>query len=191
MSSPRVLVFAGSLRIDSFNKKLAAVAAERVEANGGEATLIDLRDYRIPPYDGDMEIGGGVPERAQTLRNLFVDHDAYFIASPEYNGSIPGTLKNYLDWISRPDGDVPGLVAFQNKVAGIVSASPGALGGLRGLRHLREVLGNLGSLVIPEQHAIGGAMKAFNTDGSLNNERDAKGVEKVAKRLVEVTGRLI
>ena len=191
MSSPKVLVFAGSLRVQSFNKQLAAVVADRVNANGGEATLIDLRDYRIPPYDGDMEAGGGIPERAQTLRNLFIDHDAYIIASPEYNGSIPGTLKNYLDWISRPEGeDVPGLIAFQGKVAGIVSTSPGALGGLRGLRHLREVLGNLGSLVISEQHAIGGAAKAFNDNGALVSERDQKGVEKVVKRLLEVTAKL-
>lgn len=191
MLKPKVLVFAGSLRVESFNKKLAAVVAERVNANGGEATLIDLRDYRIPPYDGDMEAGGGIPERAQTLRNLFVDHDAYIIASPEYNGSIPGTLKNYLDWISRPEGeDVPGLIAFKDKVAAIVSASPGALGGLRGLVHLRAVLGNMGSIVIPEQHAVGGAMKAFNGMDALASERDQKAIERVVKRLLEVATKL-
>lgn len=190
MSKPRILIFAGSLRVESFNKKLAAVVADKVDANGGEATLIDLRDYRIPPYDGDMEENGGIPERAQILRNLMEDHDALIIASPEYNSSVPGTLKNYIDWTSRPDGDVPGLIAYRGKVAAIMSASPGALGGLRGLVHLRDILENIGVLVIPEQHAVSAANKAFDDKGALAGERDQKGVERVVKRLVEVTGRL-
>ncbi len=190
MSKPRILVFAGSLRVDSLNKKLAAAAAAMAESVGADVTCIDLRDYRIPPYDGDMEQGGGIPERAQILRNLLADHDAFIIASPEYNSSVSGTLKNYLDWVSRPDGDVPGLMAFKGKVAAILSASPGALGGLRGLVHLRDILENMGVLVVPEQHAVSAAMQAFAENGKLINDRDQKALEKVVKRLVEVTRRL-
>jgi len=190
VSAPKVLVFAGSLRQASLNKQLAAVAAAVAEAAGADVTHIDLRDYRIPPYDGDMETGGGIPERAQILRNLMEDHDAFIIASPEYNSSIPGTLKNYLDWVSRPDGDVPGLAAYKGKVAAILSASPGRLGGLRGLMHLRDILENMGVLVIPEQHAVSQAADAFAFDGGLKNERDQQAVEKVVQRLVKVSARL-
>lgn len=190
MSAPRVLVFAGSLRRESLNKKLAAAAAAMAASLGAEVTELDLRDYRIPPYDGDMEAGGGVPERAQTLRNLMADHDAFIIASPEYNSSVSGTLKNYIDWVSRPDGDEPALVAFQGKVAAIMAASPGALGGLRGLAHLRSILENIGTIVLPEQHAVSTAGSAFAEDGSLAVARDRKAVERAVQRLVEVAGRL-
>lgn len=190
MSAPRILAFAGSLRLESLNKKLVNAAANIAESTGAEVTRIDLRDYRIPPYDGDMEAGGGIPERAQILRNLMADHDAFIIASPEYNSSVSGTLKNYIDWVSRPDGDVPALAAFQGKVAAIMAASPGALGGLRGLVHLRSILENIGVIVVPEQHAVSSALQAFADDGALTNPRDRKNVEKVVKRLVEVAGRL-
>ncbi len=190
MRVPKTLVFAGSLRRDSYNKKLAAVAASVAEGAGAAVTQLDLRDFRIPPYDGDMEAGGGIPERAQALRSLMAGHDAFIIASPEYNSSISGTLKNYIDWTSRPDGEVPGLVAYQGKVAAILSASPGALGGLRGLVHLRSILQNIGVLVIPEQHALRTAHEAFDEQGGLKDARQQASVEKVVRRLVEVAGRL-
>ena len=190
MSSPKILVFAGSLRRESLNKKLAQAAANMAEAAGAEVTYVDLRDYRIPPYDGDMEEGGGIPARAQELRGLMAAQDGFIIASPEYNSSISGTLKNYIDWMSRPDGDVPSLVAFQGKVAAIMSASPGALGGLRGLVHLRSILGNIGMLVIPDQHALRAAHAAFNDDGSLNDDKQHASVEKIVQRLVAVAGKL-
>ena len=190
MSSPKILVFAGSLRRESFNKKLAQAAAAMATAAGAEVTYLDLRDYRIPPYDGDMEEGGGIPERARELRSLMAEQDGFIIASPEYNSSISGTLKNYIDWVSRPDGDVPSLVAFQGKVAAIMSASPGALGGLRGLVHLRAILENIGVMVIPEQHALRAAHEAFDEAGKIKQERQAASVEKIVQRLVEVAGKL-
>ncbi|MGB1580912.1 MAG: NADPH-dependent FMN reductase [Nevskiales bacterium] len=190
MASPKILVFAGSLRLDSFNKQLAQAAVKIAEAAGAEVTYLDLRDYRIPPYDGDMEAGGGIPERAQRLREIMAAHDAFIIASPEYNGSIPGTLKNYIDWVSRPEGDVPALVAFKGKVAALLSASPGALGGMRGLVHLRAILGGIGVLVIPEQHAVGKAHEAFADDGQLLDVKQQTAVGKVVERLLEVAGKL-
>lgn len=190
MPQAKILIFAGSLRVDSFNKKLARVAARIAEEAGVEITYLDLRDYRIPPYDGDMEAGGGIPERAQALRGIMMEHDAFIIASPEYNSSISGTLKNYIDWVSRPDGDLPMTAAFQGKVAGLLAASPGALGGLRGLVHLRSILGNIGTLVVPEQHALRGAHEAFDDEGELKDERQRAAVEKVVRRVAEVAGKL-
>ena len=190
MPSPKILVFAGSLRRESFNKKLAQAAAAMATSAGAEVTYLDLRDYRIPPYDGDMEEGGGIPERAQVLRALMTEQDGFIIASPEYNSSISGTLKNYIDWVSRPDGDVPGLVAFQGKVAAIMSASPGALGGLRGLVHLRAILENIGVMVVPDQHALRAAHEVFDEQGNLKDERQRASVEKVVQRLVDVAGKL-
>src|SRR5262249_29719722 len=103
--APRILAFAGSTRRDSFNKKLAGIAADGARAAGAEVTFIDLRDYPLPLYDGDLEAEKGLPEQAQRLKKLFLDHDGLLISSPEYNSSISGVLKNTIDWVSRP---VPG-----------------------------------------------------------------------------------
>lgn len=126
MATPKILVFAGSARSASFNKKLAAAAAGMAREAGAEVTLLDLADHRLQMYDGDVEGGSGVPEDARALRKIFLAHDGMIIASPEYNSSIAPLLKNTLDWISRPDGDDAMVAAYRGKVAGIMSASPGA-----------------------------------------------------------------
>src|SRR3954465_15868881 len=133
----KVLVFAGSARRASLNKQLARVAAAAVNTGGGEATLIDLDDYPMPLYHGDLEAREGVPENARKLKAMFLQHQALLIVSPENNAPVSSLLKNTLDWISRQDGAQSGLAPYANKVATIMSASPGALGGLRGLVHLR------------------------------------------------------
>ena len=101
-AAPRILAFAGSLRAESFNKKLARVAAEALRKAGGEVTLIDLRDYPLPLYDGDLEAASGLPENGRKLKSLFLEHQGLLISSPEYNSSIPAVLKNTIDWVSRP-----------------------------------------------------------------------------------------
>lgn len=187
----KILVFAGSLRTDSFNKKLARVAAGYVQAAGAEATYVDLRDFDLPVYDGDLEAAKGLPEGAKKLKKLMVDHPAFLIASPEYNSSIPGALKNALDWASRSESkDESSLAAFNGKVAAIVSASPGMLGGLRGLVHLRSILGNLGVLVLPRQQAVGKAHEAFDEKGALKDPKLAEAVQKLAMELVRITEKL-
>src|SRR5438128_1846133 len=105
MSAPRILAFAGSLRNDSYNKKLVQIAAASARRAGAEVTCIDLKDYPLPIYDGDIEAASGIPENGQKLKKLFLEHDGLLIAAPEYNSSISAALKNTIDWVSRP---VPG-----------------------------------------------------------------------------------
>ncbi len=190
MATPKILVFAGSARSASFNKKLARIAAGMARNAGGEVTELDLADHRLQMYDGDVEAGSGVPEDARALRKIFLAHDALIIASPEYNSSISPLLKNTLDWISRPDGDDAMVAAYRGKVAGIMSAAPGALGGLRGLVHLRSILGNIGVTMVPQQVAISGAAAAFNEDGSLVNEAHTGQVKAVVDAVVRTAGAL-
>jgi NAD(P)H-dependent FMN reductase len=190
MSAPRILAFAGSLRVESFNKKLVRIAADAVRAVGGEVTVVDLHDFPMPLYDGDIEAASGIPETGKKLKKMFVESQGLLISSPEYNSSITGVLKNTIDWVSRPAPGEPGLVAFTGKVAGLVSASPGALGGLRGLVHLRSILGNIGVIVLPEQLAVSKAGDAFGPDGSLKDDKQKATLAKIAGRLVDVTRKL-
>src|SRR5512134_138866 len=169
--TPKILVFAGSARAGSLNKKLARVAAQAVRDAGGDVTLVDLDDFPMPVYHGDLEAREGVPAKARELKALFVAHQGLLIASPENNASVSSLLKNTLDWLSRPEGGQNGLVPYQGKVAAIVGASPGALGGLRGLVHLRQILMTLNVLVLSEQLALPRAHEAFAEDGSLKDPR--------------------
>ena len=186
----RIVVFAGSARMDSLNKKLARVAAGAVQAAGAKATFVDLADYPLPLYDGDLEAREGIPPNARRLKDLFIAHHGLLIVSPENNASVSALLKNTLDWISRQDGEESGLVPYKAKVAAIAGASPGALGGLRGLTHLRAILQNLNVLVLSEQFALGRAHEAFDQDGSLKDAKQQSAIAALAKRLVEVSARL-
>ncbi len=185
MSTPKILAFAGSTRTASYNKQLVKFAADAARAAGAEVTLIDLRDYPMPLYDGDLEEQQGLPENAKKLKALFREHDAFLISSPEYNSSITAVLKNTIDWVSRQEtDDEPALVAYRGKTAALVSASPGALGGLRGLVHVRAILGNIGVTVLPDQVAVSKAYEAFDDKGGLKDERTAKQVTSLAQGLV-------
>jgi chromate reductase len=187
---PKILVFAGSARAGSLNKKLARVAAQAVRDAGGEATLIDLDDFPLPVYHGDLEAREGVPAKARELKALLLAHQGLLIASPENNASVSSLLKNTLDWLSRPEGGQNGLVPYQGKVAAIVGASPGALGALRGLVHLRQILMTLNVLVLSEQLAVSRAHEAFAEDGALKDPRQQATLAGIARRLVDVTARL-
>ena len=167
---PKILAFSGSIRRDAWNRKLIRSAVDATRAAGGDVTLIDLADYPLPLYNGDLEDKEGVPDNALRLKALFKAHDALLISSPEYNSSIPPLLKNTLDWVSREWQGESGLVPYQNKVAAILSASPGALGGMRMLPHLRQILNTLGVLVLPGQFALPHADHAFDTEsGALKS----------------------
>lgn len=186
MSAPKILAFAGSTRTASFNKQLARFAADAARAAGAEVTFVDLRDYPLPLFDGDLEEQQGMPDNAKKLKAFFRDHDGFLIASPEYNSSITAVLKNTIDWVSRSEtDDEPALVAYRDKAAALLSASPGALGGLRGLVHLRAILGNMGVIVLPEQAAVPKAHEAFDVEGRIKDERSARQVTGVAKGLAE------
>ncbi len=184
MSQAKILAFAGSTRSGSFNKQLVKIAADDARSAGAAVTLIDLRDYPLPLFDEDLESSSGLPENAKKLKKIFLEHDGLLISSPEYNSSITGVLKNSIDWVSRTEtDDEPSLVCFKGKIAALLSASPGGLGGLRGLVHLRAILGNIGVLVLPDQVAISAAHEAFNESGKLKDESKAKQVAKLAGAL--------
>ncbi len=187
---PKILAFAGSTRIDSYNKKLVQVAAGGARKAGAEVTFLDLRDLPLPLFDEDLEAKEGTPNNARRLKELLIAHDGFLIASPEYNSSLTAVLKNAIDWASRSAEGEPPLAAFSGKVAAIMSASPGALGGLRGLVHLRSILGNIRVLVIPDQIAVGKAYEAFNLNGSLKDETQQASVEKLGATVATIVGKL-
>ncbi len=183
-----LLMFAGSARKASTNKQLASLAARTAKEAGAEVTLIDLADFDMPIYNGDLEADTGLPENAKRLKQLFVEHNGFFIASPEYNSSISALLKNALDWISRPHTEnEPGLWAFNGKVAALGSVAPGALGGLRGLVPLRMMLGNIGVAVVPSQVAVSNGVTAFDESGALVSEPHKQLLDTTVSQLVETT----
>jgi NAD(P)H-dependent FMN reductase len=182
---PRILAFAGSARQDSFNKRLVAIAGEGAEAAGVACTLIDLRDYPLPIYDSDLEAEAGIPENAAALKDTFLSHQGLLIASPEYNSSISALLKNTIDWVSRSMDGGPDLSPFRDKVAAIMAASPGPLGGLRGLAVLRSLLGNIGCTVMADQLTIRHAHEAFTADRRLSDAKQQSRAEALGKQLAQ------
>jgi chromate reductase, NAD(P)H dehydrogenase (quinone) len=186
-----VLILPGSARRDSVNRKLAAVAAELVTEAGAEAVLIDPADFPLPLFDGDLEAAEGLPAAAKALKQKFLAAQALIFVSPEYNSSVTPLMKNLIDWVSRAgsDDEAP-LAAYQGKVAGLLAASPGALGGLRGLVHLRSILGNIGVLVVPKQFALGGAYGKFDGDGKLSDAAALEGVRAVVREVTSTASRL-
>src|SRR5215510_7745398 len=157
----KILAFGGSIRADSFNKKVIRIAVEGARAAGAEVTLVDLRDFPMPPYDGDLEAASGLPEHAKRLKKLFLEHDGLMISTPEYNSSIPGTLKNVLDWLSRSEPGESPLAAYAGKAAILMSASPGPWGAIRSLGLLKMMLSNIKVLVLPDFVSVARAGEAF------------------------------
>ncbi len=190
MAKPRILAFAGSLRRDSFNKKLVKVAAQGARAAGADVTEIDLKDYPLPLYDGDLEAAEGLPENAKKLKALFLDHKGLLISCPEYNSSITAVLKNVIDWVSRPAPGEASLAAFTGKVVSLMAASPGALGGLRGLVHVRSILGNIQCIVLPDQVAVSKANEAFDESGKLKDAKQQASIEKLGANVAGTVAKL-
>lgn len=167
----RVLAFGGSTQEDSINKKLVLEAANLARQMGASVTVIDLKDYPIPLYDADLETEEGMPAKAKKLRQLMIQSQVILIASPEYNGSLSGVLKNAIDWASRSEDADSSREAFKGKKFAIMSASPGSGGGARGLVHLRAILENIGGTVIPQQVVVPDAYDAFDEQGHLKNSK--------------------
>ncbi len=181
----KILAFSGSAREGSYNQKLVAIAAQGAREAGAEVTLISLADFPMPLFDEDLESAEGLPENALRFKELLLSHDALLIASPEYNSAFSPLLKNAFDWASRvSEPDEPPLHVYQGKMAGIMSASPGALGGLRGLVFLRMLLENMGMMVLPGQRSIGSIHKAVDEQGKLMKERDTKAIMSIGRELV-------
>lgn len=193
MTTPKILAFAGSARTDSFNKKLVKIAAEGAKAAGAEVTYLDFRDLPLPLYDEDLETESGLPANVLTLKSMMKASHGFLIACPEYNSSITPLLKNAIDWASRPEPNDPpmGLTCFRDKVAVIMSTSPGGLGGLRCLFHVRSILSSIGVLVLPDQKAISNAYQAFDQNGNLVDEKQRAEIYNLGNKLTTVVSKLI
>ncbi len=189
----KILVFAGSTRQGSFNGRLADEAARQLRQMDVEVTRLDLADYPLPLYNADLE-RQGTPAQALQLKRLFHEHAGWIICSPEYNGSYTGLIKNTLDWVSSPVKDDPqwqdALKPFAGKVVGLLSASPGQLGGLRSLDPLMGLLVNLQCWVAPARYALAQAHEAFDAQGGLLRPRDVGGVHAVVEQVRWASQRL-
>jgi chromate reductase len=190
---PKLLIFAGSTRLASFNRKLAKAAADLARASGAEVTHIELADFDIPMYNADLE-AKGTPADVMRLKQILFDHPAWIICSPEYNGSYTALLKNTIDWVSSPVKGDPawqeGFRSFSGKVVGILSASPGGLGGLRSQSHLVPLLLNAQCWVAPKAFALGRAGDAFDADGKLLDAGHLKNVQAVIDQVLFASQRL-
>lgn len=182
MSEPRILVFAGSIRTGSYSAQLAALALKELVRLDVEASLISLADYPMPLLDADLKTKSGVPSAARKLHDMMLAHRGIYIATPEYNASLPPLLKNTIDWISRVRGSKS---PFKHAAFALGSTSNGRRGGYRALMALRQVLElGLGALVIPEQVAVYDARYAFDDAGDLKEEPLAKMLRTSVQRLV-------
>ena len=189
--TPKILAFAGSARRDSFNKKLLRLAAEAARAGGADVTLIDLRDYPMPIYDGDLEQASGLPDNAIKVKHLMRSHHGFLVAAPEYNGSLTPLIKNTIDWASRAESsDEPPLECYRGKTGALISASPGRLGGMRGLVPLRALFSHLGVTLVTGQFSLSSAGRAFDDEGRLREDRDADRLRAVVEALVDLTRRI-
>ena len=187
----KLLALAGSTRSGSLNQALLDLAVTEARAKGAEVTAIRLKDFDLPIYDGDLE-RDAFPAAARELKALFVAHDGFLIATPEYNGSISGVLKNAVDWASRPtDGEnLVALTAFRGKVAGLMAASISPFGGLRGITHMRQILGTIQTLVATEQVLVPLAQDAFDADGELTQPLPKQLLPMLVDRVIFLAERL-
>ena len=189
----KLLIFAGSTRQNSFNRKLARNAAAQARAAGAEVTHIELSDYDVPMYNADLEAVATPPD-VMRLKQLMFEHPAWIIVSPEYNGSYTALLKNTIDWASSPVQGHPdwqdGTRSFRGKVVGMLSASPGALGGLRSQSHLAPLLINLECWLAPRAFALGGAGTAFDDSGTLVQPAHRDRVRAVVDQVLWAAERL-
>ena len=188
----KLLFFSGSTRSGSYNTLLTQQAVSIANTLGKvQITLIDLNDFDMPLYNGNLEQKSGLPAAAIDLKTLFKEHHGIFISSPEYNSSLSPLVKNSLDWISRKqNNDEPDLIAFKGKIIALASASPGNFGGLRGLVPLRSMLSNIGALVIPTQLCISAAHQAFDEQGNLKDTKSHSMLTTLVQQLIDTTRKL-
>ena len=181
----KILAFAGSLRKNSLNKRLLNVAVEGARSAGGVVTVVDLADLPMAIYNADDHESTGFDANALKFQELLKDHDGLLIASPEYNGSVPGGLKNAIDWASRKSDKFSMGEVFKGKVAAMITASPGSFGGIRCLSHMRGVLSILGVNVLPSEIAVTFAGEKFDGNGTeITDEKMKNILEKLGAELV-------
>ncbi len=168
----RILVFSASLRAGSINTHLAQLAARTIEAQGGTVDFAEMKEFDCPSFDQEVQDKEGLPQGAQRFQQRLVANDAFVISSPEYNASMPGLLKNAIDWVSRFRPQ-----PFNERHALLMSASPSMAGGNRGLWSLRIPLEHLGARVFPDMFSLAAAHKAFTAEGGIADPMLAKRFE--------------
>lgn len=190
MSTVRLVALSGSERAGSLNRKLLDVAVKAAALRGAQVETIDLRSLSLPLFDADIEKSPGVPDGARRLRDALHAADGVLLATPEYNGFPTPLLINSLDWLSRlqAEGDTPaGLAVTAGKPVGILSASPGLLGGLRSLNYTRQFVSMAFAMMpVPQQFALSRAHEAFDDTGALKDAKQQAAVENVVGAVVRV-----
>lgn len=177
----KVLSFSGSTRGGSFNKKLVQEASCMAKNSEAVVKQIDLKNFPMPFYDGDLESTQGMPYYAKEFKRLMVESDVIIIASPDYNGSLSAVLKNALDWASRSEDGKSSRDAFKGKKFVLMSTSPGKSGGIKGLLHLRSIIENIGGSIVLEPLAIGQSHNVFDVNGHVKDEAIKLRVQQLVK----------
>lgn len=182
MANLKILSFCGSLRKDSYNKKLAIAACEEFKGLGCDVTYLDLKSLKLPLYDGDIHSEKGIPDGGQKLIDNIQTADALAIASPEYNGSISGALKNCIDWAS-----VHSENPFRDKPILLLGTSTGWFAASKSLAHCRAILSHLGAVVIPSQVTLPHGDKVFDDKGTIIDESQGKRVKRACEELAKIS----
>lgn len=172
----KLFSFAAALRKDSLNKKLIRLANGLARKHGADVDAAEFNDFEMPLYNGDIETGVGIPDGALALKERIERAGTLMISSPEYNFSMPGTIKNTIDWLSRLKP-----VPLKNKRALLLSASPSLVGGNRGLWSLRVPLEGLGVFVFPDMFSLSKAHEAFDEQGGFKDPQSLARLEDIIK----------
>lgn len=186
----KFLAFSGSTRVDSVNQKTAVALASFVNAAGEEVEVINLKDFDMPIYQGDLEAESGLPQGCLDLKAKLDSADAYIIVSPEYNGYMPPVLINAIDWCTRSTDASVALGCFMGKPIFVAAASPGPGGGGRVAVHLKTMLSGIGAYVSPMPLTVPSAFGAFNDDGSFSDEGMAKRAERMISGFIDFAKKL-
>jgi NAD(P)H-dependent FMN reductase len=177
----KLFIMGAARRRESLNARLASLAAECAASNGGTVDYAHISDFDCPFYDGDVEKEQGVPDGAVRFCHRIKDADAFIWSSPEYNASMPGEIKNLIDWTSRLRPQ-----PFNGKQALLMSASPSMVGGNRGLWSLRIPLEHLGTRVYPDMFSLAQSHEAFDEKGSLTNDLLRKRLDETIKCFMDL-----
>ena len=185
----KLLVFSGSSRTESCNSKLAIQLALLAERQDAVVSLVNLKDFDVPIYNGDLEDAQGLPSAIGQLKKLMQENVGLIITCPEYNGFMTPLLVNTIDWCTRSESASVDLSGFADKTILIASASPGPGGGNRANTHLKTMLSGIGSIVFPQTLTVPGAYNAFDDQGEFVDESMAKRAERLIGNFVRFTNR--
>lgn len=182
---PKIAAIAGSLRENSYNRRVLAIAAAGARTSGAEVTTLDLRDFPMPAFDADDVEKNGFNANALRFQDALNAHDGFLICSPEYNSSIPGGFKNVIDWASRANAKYKTYEVFKGKTAALMTASTGQFGGVRCMAHLRSIFTIMGVHLLPTEASITFVGEKFDGDATeITDEKTRAFLERVGTTLV-------